>query len=154
VTLTGWRIVPEGKAATAFDGEGARLYGGRWNSPGVPMIYASEHQSLAALEIRVHIDKTAMRKTYKCFAFQFDEKLMEVFRIGSLPGDWRLEPPPHSLQQLGDKWVKSGTSVILAVPSVIIPKERNYLINPKHPNFAKVKIGPPTEFTFDQRLFG
>src|ERR1035438_743781 len=103
---TGWRIVLDDQAATAFDGEGARLCGGRWNSAGVPMVYASEHQSLAALEIRVHIDKTKMRRLYKCFAFQFDEQLMEVFRVGALPKDWMQEPPPPALQQLGDNWVK------------------------------------------------
>ncbi len=150
---TGWRIVLDDQAATAFDGEGARLCGGRWNSVGVPMVYASEHQSLAALEIRVHIDKTKMRRLYKCFAFQFDESLMEVFRVGGLPKDWMQEPPPPSLQQHGDNRVKSGASVILAVPSVVIPKELNYLINPKHPDFAKLKIEKPSNFAFDQRLF-
>ncbi len=151
--LTGWRIVPEDQAATAFDGEGARLYGGRWNSVGVPMVYAAQHQSLAALELRVHIDKTKMNKLYKCFTFHFDEQLMDVFRVGALPKDWQQEPPPPSLQQLGDAWFKAGRSVILAVPSVIIPKELNYLINPKHPDFTKVRIDPPTDFAFDQRFF-
>ncbi len=150
---TGWRIVPDDQTATAFDGEGARLYGGRWNSPGVPMVYASEHQSLAALEVRVHIDKTGMHRLHQCFAFEFEEQLMEVFRVGALPKDWMLEPPPPSLQQLGDDWVKSKASVILAVPSVVIPKELNYLINPKHTDFARLKIGKPTDFAFDQRLF-
>lgn len=149
----GVRFVPENQAATPFDGEGARLYGGRWNSVGMPMVYASEHQSLAALEVRVHIDRTRMRMLYKCFAFQFDEQLMEVFPIRALPKDWRQEPPPPSLQLLGDNWVKSGSSVILAVPSVVIPNELNYLINPKHADFAKLKIENPTDFAFDQRLF-
>ena len=150
---TGVRLAPEDQAATPFDGEGARLYGGRWNSVGVPMVYASEHLSLAALEVRVHIDRTRMRQLYKCFAFQFDEQLMEVFRVGALPKDWMQEPPPPSLQLQGDHWVKSGASVILAVPSVVIPNELNYLINPKHPDFAKLKIENPTDFAFDQRLF-
>ncbi len=153
MTLTGWRIVPEDQAVAAFDGEGARIYGGRWSSVGVPMVYASEHQSLAALEVRVHIDKTRMRKLYRSFAFHFDEDLMEVFRVGGLPEDWQQEPPPPSLQQLGDDWVTSNASVILAVPSVIIPQERNYLINPKHPDFAKLKIEQPTDFLFDPRMF-
>jgi RES domain-containing protein len=153
VIRAGWRIVPEDQADTAFDGEGARLYGGRWNSVGVSLVYGSQHQSLAALEARVHIDKTKMRKLYKCFAFHFDEDLMELFRVGGLPKDWQQEPPPPSLQLLGDNWVKSGASVILAVPSVVIPKELNYLINPKHPDFAKLKIEKPTDFAFDQRLF-
>ena len=153
MTLKGWRIVLENQAATAFDGEGARLYGGRWNSVGVSMVYASQHQSLAALEVRVHIDKTRMRRLYQSFAFHFDEVLMKLFDVAGLPRDWMQEPPPPSLQQLGDVWVKSNVSAILAVPSVIIPKELNYLINPKHPDFAKLKFEPPTGFAFDQRLF-
>lgn len=150
---TGWRIVLDDQAASAFDGEGARLYGGRWNSSGVPMVYASQHQSLAALEVRVHIDRTRMRRLYKCFSFQFDEQLMKTLPAGALPKDWLQEPPPPSLQQIGDNWVKSGDSVILAVPSVVIPGEFNYLVNPKHPDFGKLKIGKPTGFAFDQRLF-
>lgn len=150
---TGWRIVPRQKASTAFDGEGARLYGGRWNPIGIPMVYASEHQSLATLEVRVHIDKTSMRLPYKCFSFHFREELMEVLRARALPKNWRLEPPPPSLQKLGAEWITSGRSLILAVPSVIVPGERNFLINPRHPDFPKLKIDPPTDFAFDQRLF-
>jgi RES domain-containing protein len=153
VSRTGCRIVAEELADTAFDGEGARRYGGRWNSVGVPMVYASEHQSLAALELRVHIDKTRMRKRYKCFTIRFDESLLKVFRPADLPRDWLQEPPPPSLQELGDDWMASGASLILAVPSVIIPKELNYLINPQHPDFGKLKIDPPTDFAFDPRLF-
>lgn len=148
----GWRIVPAVNAAKAFDGEGARLYGGRWNSVGVAMVYTSEHKSLAALETRVHIDTAKKIKRYKCFVFHFDENLMKVFRAGTLPKDWQQEPPPPSIQKLGDAWVKSNDSAILAVPSVIIPNELNYLINPNHPDFAKIKIEKPNNFAFDPRL--
>lgn len=151
---TGWRIVPEDKVLTAFDGKGAELYGGRWNPTGVPMVYASEHQSLAALEVRVHIDKTSMRKRYKNFAFHFEENLMQVLPAGALPKEWKQEPPPPSLQKLGGDWARSGGSAILAVPSVIIPGELNFLINPRHPDFSKIRIDPPADFAFDLRLFG
>jgi RES domain-containing protein len=83
----------------------------------------------------------------------FLEEAEKAFPFGALPKDWRQEPPPPSLQQLGDDWVKSGASVILAVPSVVIPRELNYLINPRHPGFAKLKIEKPADFAFDQRLF-
>lgn len=149
---TGWRIAPEEKAGTAFDGEGARLYGGRWNPAGVPMVYGSEHQSLAALEVRVHIDKTSLHKRYRCFSFRFDDRLLEVLPARALPKNWREEPPPPLLQELGGAWANSGRSAILAVPSVIIPAERNYLINPRHPAFSKIRIDPPTKFSFDHRL--
>lgn len=152
MTITGWRLVPADQAATAFDGEGARLNGGRWNSVGVAMVYASEHQSLAALELRVHIDTTRKIRPYKCFAFHFDEDLMDVFPADGLPKDWQQEPPPPSTQRIGDAWVKAASSAILAVPSVIIPNELNYLINPRHSDFAKIKIEKPTDFYFDPRL--
>ena len=152
MTLTGWRIVPEDQAAAAFDGEGARLYGGRWNSVGVAMVYASQHKSLAALEVLVHLDATRRNQRYQSFAFQFDEGLLEVFRASSLPKDWRQEPPPPSLQQLGDAWARAATSPILAVPSAIIPEELNYLLNPRHARCGEIQIGNPTGFAFDPRL--
>jgi RES domain-containing protein len=150
---TGWRIVPEELAVFVFDGEGARLFGGRWNSVGLPMIYAAEHLSLAALEVRVHIDRTSLKKRYKCITFEFDERLMQVLPATSLPRHWQQEPPPPSLQAVGDHWLASADSVILAVPSVIIPAEHNFLLNPRHPDFKKVKLGKPTDFSFDYRLF-
>jgi RES domain-containing protein len=79
---------------------------------------------------------------------------MTSFPARELPKNWREEPPPRSLQKIGADWIKAAESVILAVPSVIIPTELNYLINPRHPNFPKIKIDRPTDFAFDQRLFG
>jgi RES domain-containing protein len=153
VTLTGWRLVPAAQAASAFDGEGARLYGGRWNSVGVPLIYASQHLSLAALEIRVHIEKTSMALPYKGFAFHFDESLLRKLPKEKLPKNWRELPAPPSLQSLGDEWVKKGESALLAVPSTIIESESNLLLNPRHPAFPKIRIEKPTDFWFDHRLF-
>ena len=146
----GWRLVPLPQEIAAFDGEGARRYGGRWNSAGVPMVYASEHESLAVLEVRVHI---AMSGVYKSFAFDFDEGLMRTLLVQQLPKDWQHEPPPVSLQRLGDQWVKAGDSVILAVPSAIVPNELNLLINPRHPDFSKIDIHTATDLTLDRRLF-
>ena len=146
----GWRLVPLPQEIAAFDGEGARRYGGRWNSAGVPMVYASEHESLAVLEVRVHI---AMSGVYKSFAFDFDEGLMRTLLVQQLPKDWQHEPPPVSLQRLGDQWVKAGDSLILAVPSAIVPNELNLLLNPRHPDFSKIDIHTATDLTLDRRLF-
>lgn len=151
--LTGWRIVPSPFAGSAFDGEGARIYGGRWNSVGVSMVYASQHKSLAALETRVHIESTSKRKRYSCIGFHFDESLMKVLSNRDLPKGWNKEPSPPSVKRIGDDWVKSGDSVILAVPSVIVAGELNLLINPKHPDFSKIEIDKPADFVFDERLF-
>ena len=146
----GWRLVPLPQEIAAFDGEGARRYGGRWNSAGVPMVYASEHESLAVLEVRVHI---AMSGVYKSFSFDFDEGLMRTLPVQQLPKDWQREPPPVSLQRLGDQWVKEGDSLILAVPSAIVPNELNLLLNPRHPDFSKIDIHTATDLTLDRRLF-
>jgi RES domain-containing protein len=153
VIRTGWRLVPALHAASAFDGEGARLYGGRWNSKGAPLVYASEHQSLAVLELRVHIDTTSMRRPYKLIGFTFDDLLLGTLPFDKLPADWRREPPPPSLQRLGDQWVAYAASPILAVPSAIVPAESNLLLNPKHPDFSKLGISTPIDFSFDLRLF-
>ena len=106
------------------------------------MVYSSEHQSLAVLELRVHIDTTSMTRPYKWLAFDFDDALVQTFTVARLPKDWRHEPPPSSLQRLGDAWAAAGPSVILAVPSAIVPDERNLLLNPKHPDISKIHFHP------------
>jgi RES domain-containing protein len=147
----GWRIVPEARAHDAFIGEGAKLYGGRWNSPGVSVVYSSQHKSLAALELLVHRDPRTPNR-FKVFFFQFPESLVETVPFRGLPEDWRQEPPPPSTQQLGDAWVRESRSAVMAVPSIIIPEEMNYLVNPAHPDFRKITIGKPQDFAFDARF--
>ncbi len=146
-----YRIVREKFAATAFTGEGAAVAAGRWNSPGIRMVYTSASASLAALETLVHLNP-AMRFNYLLFAIEFDERLVETIPHTLLPPDWREQPPPPSTQQLGDTWIKSARSAILEVPSVIIPGESNYLLNTSHPEFKSIRIGKPEAFSFDQRL--
>lgn len=148
---TGWRIVPEPRAADAFVGEGAKRFGGRWNSPGFAVVYASQHKSLAALEQLVHHHPRTPNR-FTAFQIQFPDSLMESVPLQSLPRDWRESPPPPAVQQLGDHWVRAQRSVVLAVPSIIIPEELNYLLNPAHPDFRRISIGPPEGFTFDPRL--
>jgi RES domain-containing protein len=148
---SGWRIVPETRAHDAFIGEGAKLYGGRWNSSGVAVVYGSQHKSLAALELLVHRDPRRPSR-FTAFLFQFPESLVETVPFRGLPEDWRQEPPPPSTQQIGDAWMKESRSGLLAVPSIIIPEELNYVLNPGHPDFRKITIGKPQEFAFDARL--
>jgi RES domain-containing protein len=148
----GWRIVPAHRAADAFSGEGARLFGGRWNSVGVPMVYVAESMALGALEILVHVDDGNFMEEYLTIPVTFDKRLVRVLDFDALPSDWRENPPPVSTQQLGDQWAHAQDSVVLQVPSVLIPGERNYLINPLHPNLGKLKIGAPQPFEFDPRL--
>jgi RES domain-containing protein len=114
------------------------------------MVYASEHESLAVLEVRVHI---ATPSVYKSIVFEFDDGLMRTFPIQQLPKEWQNEPPPPSLQRLGDQWAKAGDSVILAVPSAIVPNELNLLLNPRHPDISKIHIHTATDLTLDRRIF-
>ncbi|HEV2394790.1 MAG TPA: RES family NAD+ phosphorylase [Verrucomicrobiae bacterium] len=148
--LEAWRIVKEKHAATAFSGEGAAKTGGRWNSRGVAVVYASSTKSLAALENLVHLNPPVMFR-YVAIPIEFDAALVERFLTG-LPKDWRAEPPPVSTRQLGDDWVRAGRSAILALPSVVVWGEPNYLLNPAHPDFKKISIGTPEDFAFDPRL--
>ena len=146
-----WRIVKEKRAATAFSGEGAAKTGGRWNSRGVLVVYTSSTKSLAALETLVHLILPAPFK-YVAFRIQFDDALVEQVSLRNLPADWQVEPPPPSTKAIGDAWVRAMRSAVLALPSVIIPGESNYLLNPAHPDFKKISIGKPERFAFDPRL--
>src|SRR5687768_16821270 len=112
-----WRIVKEKYAASAFDGEGARLNGGRWNSTGLRVVYASSTKSLAALEILIHLKLPVISK-YVAIPIQFADGLVEVFPAGKLPIGWDVEPVSPASQWIGDAWVKAARSAVLAVPSI------------------------------------
>jgi RES domain-containing protein len=149
---TSWRIVKSRHASTAFDGEGARLYGGRWNSPGTRMVYTSRSVSLAVLEILVHLRETALLSSYSLIAARFDDALIEGLDHSRLPDGWRTFPALSELQHIGDEWVRSQRSAVLQVPSAVVERESNYLFNPAHPDFSSIVIGEPEPFTFDERL--
>lgn len=150
--VTAWRIVPTRFAADAFTGEGAWRVGGRWNSPGGRVVYASGHKSLAALETLVHVDPNRPMH-FTSFRLEFEETLFERLPSAELPPDWQQEPPRRATQRLGDAWLRANRSAILAVPSAIVPEESNLLLNPAHADFARITIGKPAAFTFDPRLF-
>ena len=149
---TGWRIVKSRYASTAFDGEGARLYGGLWNSPGTRMVYTSSTISLAVLEVLVHLQEASILSSYSLISAGFDDVLVERLDRSMLPDGWRSYPAPSELQRIGDEWVRRQRSAVLEVPSVIVERESNYLLNPAHPDFSSVVIGGPEPFTFDERL--
>lgn len=146
-----WRLVKESHADKAFDGEGAARFGGRWNSPRVPIVYASATLSLAALETLVHlIQPTSFG--YLAFRIEFDERLLERVPISTLLPDWNVEPPGPASMAVGDDWVGQARTAVLAVPSTIVPNESNFLLNPAHPDFGKISIAKPEFFAFDPRL--
>ncbi len=147
-----WRLVKARHAAHAFDGEGARLYGGRWNSPNTKMVYSSQSAALAVLELLVHLNNSAVLSSYVLFSAQFDDRLVTTLDRSRLPKNWRTFPAPAGLQVLGDEWVKSRASLVLAVPSAVVDGETNFLINPEHPDIGALVVSPPKRFDFDQRL--
>ena len=149
--ITAWRVVREDFTAGAFDGEGAREWGGRWNSRGRSVIYAAATTSLGLLEMMVHA-QSELLLVYSAIPVTFDSDLVETVEPAALPFDWRSVPAPRALRGLGDAWIDSLRSCVLEVPSVIVPHESNFVLNPRHPDFASIKIGDPVEFEMDSRL--
>ena len=150
--LSCWRIVQERFSGQAFSGEGARLYGGRWNSPGHPVVYTASSRSLAVLEMLVHLDSPQLLSSYLLYEASFPESLVTELAASDLPADWRLDPALRSAQTIGDKWIRGGSSAVLRIPSVLIPEESNYLLNPNHPDFKPIRISAPQKYAFDPRL--
>jgi RES domain-containing protein len=150
--VSAWRIVKRKVAREAFSGEGARLYGGRWNSPGVSVVYTAQSQSLAALELLVHLENSDLLHEYVVIEARFDASLVTRVAKANLPKDWRANPPPAEARAIGDAWTAEEPSPVLELPSAIIPAENIFLLNPQHSGFAQIEIGEPLRFEFDLRL--
>lgn len=150
--LHAWRIVKSNHARTAFSGEGARRFGGRWNPPGVPIVYLAGSTSLAILEMLVHLNSPDLLKRYVLFELTFPPSLLTAVPLHTLPRNWRESPSPFTLQKIGAAWAAAQTSPILRVPSAIVPTEHNFLLNPLHVDFSKIIIHPKQPLKFDPRL--
>ncbi len=148
-----WRICRRRYAAEAASGAGARLYGGRWNSRGVSVVYASTSLALAAVETFVNLEPNLRPADLVSIEGDIPDTV-GVRRLDPaiLPTDWR-ETRDESLHRFGDEWVQSGESVALLVPSAAIRGEWNVLLNPAHPDFRKMRFGKPERFEFDARMF-
>lgn len=148
---TVWRITTARFAQTAFSGEGARLHGGRWNPKGWEVVYTAESQSLALLELMVQDDP--LRAHYVLIPAQLPADPPETrVEVDQLPNNWRTIDARDVLQALGLRWLEGGQTALLNVPSAIVPAERNLLINPSHPDFARIVIGEPQSLQTDTRL--
>jgi len=151
--LTLWRLVKQKHAATAFSGEGAAWFGGRWNPMGLPVVYLSETLSLAALELLVHLTLEDRRLLFAAILLEVPEGIaIETLEPAALPANWRDENVPQETQIVGGDWAATKKSALLRVPSVVIPNEHNYLANPHHPDFSHLIIQPPQSFSFDPKL--
>lgn len=146
-----YRLSPHKSLKAAFIGEGAKQFGGRWNRPGTPIIYAASTLSLAVLEVLVHLDPDLFPRHYS-FEIEISDDVVVSALEQSLPENWRTYPAPESLQDIGSVWATENSSVALRVPSVIVPNEFNWLLNPTHADFTKLIIADPTPFQLDPRL--
>lgn len=152
--MKAWRIEKRKRIATATSGEGARITGGRWNSAGLPLVYASEHLSLAILEILVHAPSPDQRTVARARSeIVVPDGLVEVLLPKLLPTGFGPSTPYAETQAIGDEWLRTKRSVALIVPSAIVPVEANVLLNPTHPDFAKVTWGAFDPIDLDPRLW-
>lgn len=148
-----WRLCKRKHAA--LDGEGARLAGSRWNSRGTAVVYASDSLSLAALELLVHCDPALLPDDLVAIAIEIPDGLARRrVEIAELPRSWRRHPAPESLARMGDLWAKEMLSAVLSVPSAVVPGERNVLLNLRHPDFGRIRVGRLERFALDARLAG
>ena len=153
--MVGYRLVRQARARDAFSGEGSRRFGGRWSPKNIPLVYGSEHLSLAVLEFRVNQGGYDPQDQYVYFQFEFDEALVE--RVETPPADWltpfKEDGSITAAQAFGEEWFVQKRSAILSVPSAVIRIERNFVLNPQHPDFAKVTVGPGAKLDLDPRLW-
>ena len=151
--IRSFRIVQTSRLKTAFAGEGSRLAGGRWNFKGTPLVYSADSLSLATLEVMANMDDYAlMEKSYSYIPIEIPEPCIEFYPVDALPKGWDSHGPNETSMLIGEAWVIKRRSAVLRVPSVITKMEWNYLINPLHPDFKKLKIGRAERLRFDSRL--
>ncbi|MCX7012541.1 MAG: RES family NAD+ phosphorylase [Candidatus Sumerlaeota bacterium] len=152
MTIAVWRIVPAARASETFSGEGACLYGGRWNHPGTPIVYTPASLALAALETLVHATLSDLLASFVCVRAEFDDSLLQTLDPSLLKSGWDAYPAHKQTMDIGARWARRMDSAVLAVPSVVIPRESNYLLNPLHPDYPRIRIGEAEELRIDPRL--
>jgi RES domain-containing protein len=147
-----WRIASAAHAA--FDGEGARRHGSRWTPRGIPAVFTSATLSLAALERFVHTDSDLEPTELMAVPAEIhDDIAIEAVEVETLLAGWRTFPAPPALTLIGEQWFRSSRTAVLSVPSVVVPHERNFVLNPTHREFARIVIGRSEPFSFDPRMW-
>lgn len=148
-----WRLTKTRYASSAFNGEGARIYGARWNSRGTRVAYASGNSALAVLEVLVHLTGGGgTARGYSLISGTIPDSLVEELSPDLIPEDWKASPVPPSVQSVGDEWIRTGSCLALRVPSAIVDDGFNILINPSHADFGQVTIDSTSAYDFDPRL--
>jgi RES domain-containing protein len=147
-----WRIARAVHAV--FDGEGARRFGSRWTPRGTPAVFTSATLSLAALERFVHTDSDLEPIDLLAIPVEIrDDIAIDTVELETLPADWRTFPALPGIAEIGERWFRASRTPVLSVPSVVIPHERNFVLNPTHQGFAQIVIGRSEPFSFDPRMW-
>jgi RES domain-containing protein len=147
-----YRLVHPRHSRTTFSGAGAFLAGGRWNPPGVRVVYTSSSIALAVLEVLAYRKARKPLTPRHLYRVTLDEEHVMWLQPAQLPDDWLVYPHPASTQAIGEAWLKAGHTLALAVPSVLAPQEHNIVLNCGHPDFQSLQIDGPEEFPFNPRL--
>ena len=152
--LVAWRLAAPQYAQSVNDmlsGEGARRYGGRWNSPGRPAVYLGDSLALAAMELLVHLGAVEVLETYRKMPVYVPEDLVMHIEPGELPTGWE-SGSRTTTRAIGDRWLAGQQSVALQVPSAVVHGDSNLILNPTHRDMHRLRIGPVSNFRFDHRL--
>lgn len=137
-----------------LSGKGAAIFGNRWNSKGVEMLYTAESRALAMAEVVVHLSVSALPDDYQMIEIEIPESIqIEVLPESCLKGGWNSNPAKTLTQTIGDLFIFSKKNCVLRVPSAVVKGDFNYLANPNHPEIKKLKIISIEKFPFDERIF-
>lgn len=140
--------------ASTLSGKGAALKGARWNSIGVEIIYTASNRSLAMAEVAVHFTFATLPTDYMMVTIHIPDNIsLKKLNMTDLPVDWNTFPHPISTQAIGDKFIAGNKHCVLQIPSSVTQGDYNLLINPNHPEFARIKIIEVEKFPFDKRIF-
>ena len=153
--ITAWRLAAAEYAQTAeqlMSGEGARRYGGRWNSIGRAAVYLGGSLALAGMELLVHLKAETVLETYRKMPVFIPERLVMHIGEDRLPPDWMQPSLYPATQQIGDRWIDQARSAVLQVPSAVVRGETNFIVNPEHADFSAIGTGPISRFRYDPRL--
>ncbi|MGH9525264.1 MAG: RES family NAD+ phosphorylase [Terriglobales bacterium] len=148
-----YRILRRAYSKNPLGGEGAFRFGGRWSSVGTRLAYTAEHLSLAIIEYFVHMDREDLPKDLVVATAEIPDAVSRItISAKQLPANWRESPAPPELAEIGDRFARDRPAAILIVPSSLVPTESNWLINPRHPNYSRIRVGALTPFEYDPRF--
>lgn len=137
-----------------LSGTGAALFGYRWNSKGVKVVYTAQSRALAMAEVVVHLSLASLPEDYMMVTIHIpDSVAIQELDLNVLDNDWNVYPHSPNTQLLGDTFVRSSRFCVLKVPSAVVKDDFNFLLNPNHPDIEKIEIVDAVKFPFDRRLF-